>query len=66
MDFKCPKTQTKDFVVRKTNKDKYEVRFYQRLKDFNHYYWDRIIVHIQILPDDKYVYKIWDGVHCSE
>jgi hypothetical protein len=66
MNFKCPETQIKDYVVRKTNDDKYEVRFYQKLKEFDKYYWDKIIVHIKIFPGDKYTFNIWDGVHCSE
>jgi hypothetical protein len=66
MGFTCPKTQIKDFVVRKTSSENYEVRFYQKIKEFDNYYWDKIIVHIQVFPDDKYTYDIYDGTQCQE
>jgi hypothetical protein len=64
--FNCPKTQIKDFVIRKTANDLYEVRFYQRLKEYQGFYWEKAIVHIKVYPDDKYVYDLYNGTHCQE
>ena len=66
-NFKCPKTLIKDFVVRKTNSNKYEVRFYQYMDRFGSkkHYWDKIIVMIQVFPGDKYTYNVIQGTICT-
>lgn len=65
--FNCPNISIKEFIVRKTSSDLYQVRFYQNIFSFGlqKKHWEKIIVEIQIYPKNKYRYNVKVGTLCN-
>ena len=66
-NFNCPSISIKEFLVWKTSSDLYQVRFYQNVFSFGlqKKHWEKIIVEIQIYPNNKYRYNVKVGTLCN-
>jgi hypothetical protein len=64
--FKCPKTPTKDFVVKKVNETYYKIRFYQKFMEGQKYEWFPVFYQVKLLPGDRYSCYIHGGKQCQE